>query len=190
MSALAHNNSSVRAAGAIRIGGVAAALAALFAGCAFTFALPSAATADVINISATTFVLRTASGSGDLAGEQEAGTLQGATGTYFAPVTFPPNAGRICRFSLVFRDFDETNNITARLMRKRYTVGGKASTGLLLVAQMQSKAVIDGVQKISAAVINSPVVLFNRAFYYVELEIPAPQLQVLGVEIEHKPACE
>src|SRR5687767_11372305 len=106
----------------------------------------SMAAADIINISATALVLRTEAGSADVVGEEGQGLLQNARGTYFAPVVFPAGAGSVCRFSMVYRDFDD-NDITARLLKKTYVIGGSAFTPPVVMATLQTGGSVDAVRR-------------------------------------------
>jgi hypothetical protein len=155
------------------------------------FGTTSIAYADLIQISATSFALRTSAGSTDVVGEGGAGLLQNAQGSYFAAVAFPPS-GHVCRFDLVYRDFDNGAQITARLMKKKVAIGGSAFTPPLTMATLQTgvAAANDGVLRKATNVITEPTIAGpGAAFYFVQLDVPATTLQVLGVEILHKPTC-
>lgn len=159
--------------------------------CAAFFGMTSIASADLIQISATTFALRTAAGSTDVVGEGGAGLLQNAKGSYFAAVAFPPT-GNVCRFDLVYRDFDTGAQITARLMKKKVAIGGSAFTAPLTMATLRTgvAAANDGVLRRATSAITEPIIAGpGQAFYFVQLDVPATTLQVLGVEIVHKPTC-
>ena len=156
---------------------------------AFFFVLTPSANAELIRISATTFALRTASGSTDLVGESGAGLLQNAKGSYFAPVDFP-TTGNVCRFSLVYRDFDTNFQIVARLIKKKIALGGSAFDPPITMAKVRTgvAAASNGVMRKATNVITEPATP-SAAFYFVELDVPATTLQVLGVEIIQKPSC-
>lgn len=143
---------------------------------------------DTINISATTFVLRTGNPSPDLPGESGNGLLQNAKGKFYAPVILPVAGVKLCRFSMVFRDFD-AGTITARLLKKIYTVGGSAFTPPLVMAKLESAGAVDAVRRATTVAILQPTVTTGRSHYFVELEITDTPLQVLGVEIIVKPTC-
>ena len=148
----------------------------------------SIAVADIINISATALVLRTEAGSADLVGEEGQGLLQNARGTYFAAVIFPAGGGSVCRFSMVYRDFD-SNDITARLLKKTYAIGGSAFTPPVVMATLQTTGSVDAVRRKTATNINQPIISFARTFYYVEVTIPFQALQVMGLEIDFRTTC-
>lgn len=150
--------------------------------------MTSAVAAEQINIPAVSFVLRTAAASGDVAGEGGLGLLQNATGKYYAPVILPLAGAKVCRFSLVYRDFDEAN-ITATLLKKTYVVGGSAFTAPVVMAALQSVGAVDAVRRNTTVAIAQRTVSVARTFYYVELNVPATPLQVIGVEIITQPTC-
>ncbi len=153
------------------------------------FAMTSTASAETIRISATTFVLRTAGGSSDLVGEGGAGLLQNATGSYFASVEFP-TTGRVCRFNLVYRDFDSNFEITARLLKKKIAIGGTAFDAPVTMATVTTGAATasDAMLRKGTSAITEPTTP-SGAFYFVRLDVPATTLQVVGVEILHKASC-
>lgn len=156
---------------------------------AFLFVMTPSASAELIRISATSFALRTASGSTDLVGEGGAGLLQNAKGSYFAAVDFP-TVGKVCRFSLVYRDFDSNFQIVARLIKKKIALGGSAFDPPVTMARIRTgvAAASNGVMRKATNVIKEPATP-STAFYFVELDVPATTLQVVGVEIVQKSSC-
>lgn len=74
-----------------------------------------------MQISTTDLVLRTATPTPDNFGQELNGLLTETLGRYFAPIVFPQDGLNVCRFSLIYRDFD-ANDITARLMKKPFTL--------------------------------------------------------------------
>lgn len=152
------------------------------------FAASVPAYSEIINISATTFVLRTGNPSPDLTGESGNGLLQNAKGKFYAPVILPVAGVKICRFSMTFRDFDAAA-ITARLMKKTYAAGGSAFTPPVIMAKLESAGAIDAVRRATTAAIVQPTVSITRTYYFVELEIEDTPLQVLGVDLVVKPTC-
>lgn len=152
----------------------AAALATLWA-------VPPAM-ADVIFLPAVSFVLRTSSGSSDLTGESGNGILQNAKGKFYAAVDMPASATNVCRFALVYRDFD-VNDITARLLRKSYAVGGSAFTPSFEMALAKSSGAVDAVRRDADNTIRQREIGRNRTFYMVEIDMPDQALQAIGVEV-------
>jgi hypothetical protein len=150
--------------------------------------LTTAAQAEIIQIAAITFVGRS---DVEEVGDAQKGTLTNATGTFYAPVQFRNNGEVVCRFTLVHHDGDSDpgNDITARLMKKRIIVGSSAFLNPLVMATVTTTSGVSGVQRLDATEINQAVLDLNRAFYYVELTVPAKLVETLGVQIVVKPAC-
>ena len=143
---------------------------------------------DIISISATTFAFRTGIGGSDLPGEGTNGLLQNAKGKFYAPVIMPVAGVNVCRFNLVFRDFD-AGKITARLLKKTYDLGGSAFTPPVVMAKLESAGAVDAIRRATTLTITEPTVSTTRTHYFVELEIEDTPLQVLGVELVVKPTC-
>lgn len=155
---------------------------------AFFGILASNAVADVIQIAAVAFAQR--------AGSVEPGVAQGGAlttveGKYYAAVPFPRSGERVCRFSLVHRDNDDLLEVIARLFRKRIVDGAPPFDNNILMAEVRSGAgaFVTGVTVVDQTSISSNRLTLDSAFYYVELEATGNFGQVLGVQIEHKPAC-
>lgn len=144
------------------------------------------AQADVIGLSATSFVPRDPT---TLVGEEDQGLLQNAQGSYFAPVVFPQAGTRICRFVMIYRDFDVDANITAKLKRKVIDLTASAFAPPVLMAQVQSAGSNNAVRRATDTTVTDPVVKPGASFYFVELTVPANTLQVLGVQIVYAPSC-
>jgi len=144
----------------------------------------STSLAAVISISAATFVPRDLSGSPTLNGETFQGLLLNAKGQYYAPVVFP-SAGNVCRFTLVFRDNDAEQNVTARLRKKGFAAGGNAFSVPVIMAAVTSAAASNTTRVVSDTTIVQRAV-FLGAFYYVELVVPIQSLEVLGVLIDFR----
>jgi len=140
--------------------------------------------AAIIGISAVTFVPRDFSGGTSTPGETSQGLLLDAKGRYYAAVVFP-SSGNVCKLSLVFRDNDADQNVTARLIRKGYAAGGNAFAPPLVMAQVASTGASNPTRVISDATIVQPAVYLG-AFYYVELVLPIETLEVLGVSIDFR----
>ena len=52
---------------------------------------------------------------------------QTSNGRYFAAVVFPRDGETVCRFSMVYRDVNAADAITARLFRKNYGRGERSN---------------------------------------------------------------
>lgn len=159
--------------------------AGLLAAALTAFAAAPAARAEILQLSATAFVPRGTA----TPGEAGAGLLQNATGKYYAAVPFPVGGMRVCRFILLYRDFDVDFNITAKLLRKNHNVGGTAFDPPTVMAQVASTGSVDTMRRALTSTITNPAIWPAIVFYYVELDIPFSALQVVGVQIEHKASC-
>jgi hypothetical protein len=155
---------------------------------AATIGLPAAAQAEIIQIPAISFANRS---SATVIGDAAFGTLTNATGTFFAPVPFPADRERVCRFTLVHRDNDADFGITAQLIKKKIVVGDNPFTPPIVMAKVATgaAAATAGVKTKSDNTIRQAVIDLANAFYYVELTIPATTLEVLGVQIDVRPSC-
>ena len=166
------------------------AIAIAISSSAFFAILASKAVADIIQIPAVAFAQRLSSVD---PGAAQAGTLTDAEGKYYAAVPFPRQGERICRFSLVHRDNDAQLQVIARLFKKRIVVGDSPFNPdrNVRMAQVRSgaAAAVSGVTVVNATAIASSAITLNDAFYYVELEVTGNLVEVLGVQIEYKPAC-
>jgi hypothetical protein len=150
------------------------------------------AQAEIIQISALAFVPRTLNGlAGEGPGLDQNGTLTGAQGEFYAAVPFTTHGHVVCRFTLVYRDFDSDIGITVRLMKKRIRLGDNPFTPAVVMARVNSggAAFNAGVQQTPDTSINHPVIDLNRALYYVQLTLPGPTLEILGVQIDVRAQC-
>jgi hypothetical protein len=155
---------------------------------AFFGIFASKAIADIIQIPAIAFAQRESSLDPGVA---QAGTLTTAEGKYYAAVPFPRHGERVCRFSLVHRDNDNALEVIARLFKKRIAVGQNPFLNLVQMAEARSGAAtaVAGITVVNDTSIVSNIITLNNAFYYVELEVTGNLVEVLGVQIEFKPAC-
>jgi hypothetical protein len=89
----------------------------VFAALPLTFCaiMVSAASAEIIQIPAITFSMRSSSIE---TGDANFGTLTAAKGKYYAAVPFTESGLRVCAFSLVHRDNDADSQVIARLFKK------------------------------------------------------------------------
>jgi hypothetical protein len=154
----------------------------------FAGIIASNAVADIIQISAVTFAARAGSVTPGTANQ---GTMTNADGRYYAAVPFTTNGNRVCRFTLVHRDFDSDAGITARLMKKKVLVGSNAFEAPVVMATAATRAGFASqfVGKRHDTIIDEPVINLNAAFYYVELEFGNALLEALGVQIDVRPSC-
>jgi len=168
----------------------------LIAGLLLTFWFAGAADqaqADVLQISATGLVLRCPCGP-DIAdnAEEAQGVLKPLrpNARYFTPVVFPIAGQRVCRFSMVYRDVNANDAITATLRRKPAAVGSNAADPSIVMATVTSAAGIqDKVRKATTTTIVDPKINSTASFYYIEVDVPTVNLELLGFQIDVRPTC-
>jgi hypothetical protein len=151
------------------------------------------ALAEELSISATGMVLRCPCTTvGDLAQESK-GVFLGDTpnGRYFIPVVFPVTVKqRICSFSMVYQDINQQDTITARLMRKTYTVGATPFNTPNTIATVKSASgVVSTVRKATTTAISNPAVTVGGSFYYIEADVVTTNLNIIGFHITYGPKC-
>ncbi|HET6377346.1 MAG TPA: hypothetical protein VFG05_03440 [Methylocella sp.] len=167
---------------------------ALLALAALTFSFNAPAKAETLSISATGLVLRCPCSFDNIDNaEENKGVFVGQkpNGRYFVPVVFPVTAGqKICSFSMVYHDINQADTMTARLFRKTYVVGGNPFNVPVQIAKVSSALpVVNKVRVATTNVINAPAITATNSFYYIEVDIPTFNLNLLGFQIEYKPAC-
>ena len=163
---------------------------ALLALCASAIGLASPAQADIIQIAAAAFAFRDSGAVGN-APYNDRGLLYQGDGEYVAPVVFSTNGQFVCRFSLIYRDNDADNNITARLHKKPFTLATNTAFGFTVVmAQVASSGATQNTRKATTTAITQPGLNLGQAFYFAEISIPdnAP-VEVLGVQIDVRNTC-
>lgn len=156
--------------------------------------LAAPALAETLSISATGLVLRCPCVGGDAdSAEESKGVFVGQkpNGRYFVPVVFPVTSGQnICSFSMVYQDLNQADTMIARLFRKSYVVGGNPFNAPVQIAKVNSAAgVVNTVRVATTTAINSPTITPVRSFYYIEVDVPTFNLNLLGFQIEYKPSC-
>ncbi len=106
-----------------------------------TFAWTPAARADIISISGATFIQQCPCNGGDNLPNVNKGVLVPTdVSTFYAPVDFPVNGRKICSVSLVYQDINGNDNMTARLHRKAFAVGGNPFNNPTVIATVSSAA--------------------------------------------------
>jgi len=158
---------------------------------AAAFGSVSVARADILQISAIGFTLRTPTGSSDQIGEEMNGTLFWAGGRYMAPVVFPTDGLQVCSFALIYRDFDADHDVFASLQKKSFRLGtDTALEPTVVMAEVSSSGADTNTRRAKKSKIKQATVTASRAFYFVTIDIPEPsQLEILGVQIEYKATC-
>lgn len=178
-----------------RIGLRGGFVASVLACGAATFALAAPAFAETLSISATSLVWRGPdpyNDNTDYAQESKGVFVaEKPSGRYFVPVVFPVTTGQhICSFSMVYQDNNQLDTMKARLFRKPYTVGGAVFANPTAVATVNSAGgVVNTVRVATATLAGAPLINVAQAFYYIEIDIPTVNLNVLGFQIVYKPSC-
>jgi len=109
---------------------------------------------------------------------------------FFTSVSFPVNGQNVCKFSLLYHDINANDSLTARLVRKSFTLGGDPfSTPVIMATVSSAGGVPNTVRRVTTTAINSPTIAKERSFYYVEIEAPTINLNVLGVQIDVRQTC-
>jgi hypothetical protein len=161
---------------------------AQFAG---AFALTPIARADIISLSGTGFIQQCpCSVSGNLPDVDRGVLVPTDQSKLYAIVDFPVNGRRVCSVSLVYQDVNNNDAMTARLLRKAITVGSNPFSNPAVIATVSSApGVVNTVRKTTTTSITAPVINENTGFYYVEVSAPTINLNLLGVQIDHRPTC-
>lgn len=152
------------------------------------------AKAEMISLSGVAFVKRCpcpvgVSGDGS---EESNGVLKtiDPESRFFADVVFPVSGQRVCGFRLLYRDVNAADAMVAKLFKKPVAIGGNPFAAPTLMAQVSSAAGVSTLERIAAtAAIASPVINNFNAFYYVEVDAETFNLDIVGVQIDVRPAC-
>jgi hypothetical protein len=108
---------------------------------------------------------------------------------FFAPIDLP-SGQRVCRFSMVYHDITPNDAMVATLQRKPF--GGNQDPFLppTIMAAVQSAAGTPNIiRRVNDTTIASPIINDTAAFYFVQVDIPTTNLNLIGVQIEVKPTC-
>jgi predicted secreted protein len=156
-----------------------------------TFAWTPAARADIISISGATFIQQCPCNvSGNLPNVNKGVLVATDVSKVYAAVNFPASSKKICSVSLVYQDINAGEAITARLLRKAFAVGSNPFNNPTVIATVSSApGVVNTVRKTTTTTIASPTINANTGFYYVEVSLPTINLNLLGVQIDHRPTC-
>jgi hypothetical protein len=155
-------------------------------------AVSSPALAEILQISATGMVKRCpCDPSSTDTSEEDNGVLvlKGNNVRYFTPVALSQGQ-RVCSFSMLYNDVNANDTMTARLERKNFTVGGNPFILPVTMATVKSAGgVPDTVRKATQTTIKAPLINAATAFYYIELDAPTVNLNVLGFQIDVRQTC-
>lgn len=110
--------------------------------------------------------------------------------SYFAPVVFPKSGMNVCRVSMVYRDVNDNDTMTVSLNRKTYAVGGDAFQAPVVMAKLKSAAgVVDAVRRATTKKIKQSTIDTSKSFYFLEVDVPTTNLELLGIQILIRKAC-
>jgi hypothetical protein len=91
---------------------------------------------------------------------------------------------------MIYRDVNADDTMVARLNRKIFTVGGDAFNNPIVMATLASASgVVDTVRRATTTTIKRPALNTANSFYFIEVDVPTVNLELLGFQIEVKPAC-
>jgi hypothetical protein len=158
--------------------------------CFATLGASEKASAETLQIAALGFVPHWFPGYPTNPGSASEGLLVNARGIHFASVIFPTSGKLVCRFRLIYRDYNFGYDISARLMRKSIAIGGGAFAPPVVMASVASS----GADPVERRAVTSAIALSKinnlTAFYFVELVIEDNfNLEVLGVQIDVQTTC-
>jgi hypothetical protein len=160
---------------------------ALFAG---TVALAPVAKAEVLSISGAAFVRQCPCGPGTMPPDVNKGVLVALSqSTLYAAVDFPKNGQEICSLSIVYEDINAKDSMTAKLLRKAFTVGGNPFGNPAVVATVRSAPSVPATIRKATFFPDAPPIDDTTGFYFVEVSIPTNNLNLLGVQIDYRPSC-
>lgn len=162
----------------------------LAAACLSVFALAGTAAANILQISATGFVLHCNCLEPDFSNEEK-GVIFPQQSPYrlFSPVVFPVDGQNVCSFSVVYQDKNGAENLAATLKRKRFSLGNDALVEPIVMASVQSAdGVSDAARRARTRDINQPKINAANSFYYVEINGNVNH-NLLGVQIDVRPTC-
>jgi hypothetical protein len=115
---------------------------------------------------------------------------QTSNGLYFAPVVFPRDGETVCRFTMVYRDVNAADTITAQLLRKKFTNGGSAALAPVVMSTVRSAAgTANTVRVATDTTIAQSTINTNNSFYFIQVQVPTVNLEILGFQIEVGLTC-
>ncbi|MEJ8572112.1 hypothetical protein [Microbaculum marinum] len=115
---------------------------------------------------------------------------QDAGARYFAPVVFPASGVNVCEVAMVYRDVNDADTMTASLNRKSFAVGGDAFVPPVAMATLKSgPGVVDTVRRAAKTKIKRAKINTSKYFYFLEVEVPTINLEILGFQIVTGKTC-
>lgn len=149
----------------------------------------SAAHAETISISAMAFnrynpvggVLDPAATNGVLI--PDAATLM------FAPVQFPKSGHRVCKFSIVFQDSNNGEEVIATLFKKQFVAGSDALSAPQTMAIVSSSGLEGVMRRSTNTSVQFRKIDNSKNFYYVQLFMENFNTIPVGVQLDVRPDC-
>lgn len=107
---------------------------------------------------------------------------------YHASLPFQGN-GQVCAMSMIYRDVNESEQLTVNLLRKRIQIGGDIDVAPQLVARARSAGGVTDTVRQAEATVNSPTVNSETGFYYLRAEFANVNMDLVGVQVDIRPSC-
>ncbi len=150
-----------------------------------------AARADIISISAAGLIQQNPCAQSNCNAELDHGVMvANADARYYAAIDFPVNGNKICSLSFAYQDINNNDPMTVRLLRKSFAVGSDPFSNPTVVASVSSATgVVQTVRKSTVKLSPQPSINDTNAAYFIEVEAPTINLNILGVQIDHRPSC-
>jgi hypothetical protein len=91
---------------------------------------------------------------------------------------------------MIYHDINAADSMTARLLRKLFVVGNPAFGAPAVMASVTSAAgTPNTVRKETDTTIAAALVNTTNGFYFIEVEAPTFNLNLLGFQIDVRPSC-
>lgn len=166
-------------------------LRTLFGAVCLMTAAAAPAIAEVVQIPGPAFVRQCPCDGAPVPAIENAGTIAPALGasSYFAALPFA-GTGQVCSMTMVYRDANQKETLTASLYRKRIQVGAEIDAEPFLIARAVSAAgVVETVRKVKATMISNPAIDTEKGFFYVRADFQNINMDLVGVQVEIQDAC-
>jgi hypothetical protein len=91
---------------------------------------------------------------------------------------------------MIYRDVNANDTIVARLKRKRFTEGGDAFNAPAIIGTVKSApGVVNAIRRATTTNIDQGVINNLNSFYFLEVDVPTINLDVVGFQIQTKKEC-
>jgi hypothetical protein len=97
-----------------------------------------------------------------------------------------PSAGKVCSFSLIYRDNTGFGYVGAKLFKKKFAIGKSPFAEPVQMAALLSTGADPATRRLIEPDILGPNIDLFDAFYYVDLTVSLG-VQVLGVQVNYQP---